>query len=54
MTKNLSVGQNPQIQYKGANNYKFKAQIGEGAVGKVFQVIHNLTSEVFALKRVNK
>ena len=48
-----SINHQP-IQYKGANNYKFKAQIGEGAVGKVFQVIHNQTSELFALKRVSK
>jgi p70 ribosomal S6 kinase len=42
------------VQYKGASYYKFKALIGEGAVGKVFQVIHNQTSELFAIKRVNK
>lgn len=43
-----------KIIYKGAGNYKFKALIGEGAVGKVFQVIHNVSSELFALKRINK
>lgn len=34
-------GSQPQlVNYRGAKQYKFKAQIGEGAVGKVFQVIH--------------
>jgi len=42
------------VIYKGAANYKIKAMIGEGAVGKVFQVIHKETSELFALKRINK
>jgi serine/threonine protein kinase len=52
--KSLSGSQAQQVQYKGASYYKFKAVIGEGAVGKVFQVIHNQTSELFAIKRVNK
>lgn len=41
------------VSYRGGKQYKFKAQIGEGAVGKVFQVIHKDTSELFAIKRVN-
>mmetsp|Transcript_42602 Transcript_42602/g.65333 ORF Transcript_42602/g.65333 Transcript_42602/m.65333 type:complete len:122 (-) Transcript_42602:1623-1988(-) len=41
-------------KYQGAANYKFKNKIGEGAVGEVYQVIHKQTSELFALKRVNK
>ena len=49
-----SRNQTETVNYKGAGNYKFKALIGEGAVGKVFQVIHNVTSELFALKRINK
>ena len=48
-------GSQPQVvNYRGAKQYKFKAQIGEGAVGKVFQVVHQETSELFAIKRVNK
>jgi serine/threonine protein kinase len=43
-----------QVNYRGGKQYKFKHQIGEGAVGKVFQVIHLETSELFAIKRINK
>ena len=43
-----------EVNYKGASNYSFKAKIGEGAVGKVFQVFHKQTQELFALKRISK
>lgn len=47
-------GSQSQHNYRGAKQYTFKAQIGEGAVGKVFQAIHKETSELYAIKRVNK